>query len=73
MYNEIQRWNFFRAFPCRWVGPKLDCKLRDTLAVERVEIAHEMLELDDAFAPDSKDGEVSLWSKIADGVQAGLT
>lgn len=71
-YKEIQRWNFFRAFPCRWVGPKLDCRMRDTLAVERIEIAHEGLELDDAFAPDSQDGEASLWSKIADGVQAGL-
>ena len=69
-YNEIQRWNFFRAFPCRWVGPKLDCKMRDTLAVERIEIAHEGLELDDAYASDSS-GD-SFWSKFADGVQAGL-
>ena len=69
-YNEIQRWNFFRAFPCRWVGPKLDCMMRDTLAVERIEIAHEGLELDDAYASDSS-GD-SFWSKFADGVQAGL-
>ncbi len=69
-YNEIQRWNFFRAFPCRWVGPKLDCKMRDTLAVERIEIAHEGLELDDAYASDSS-GD-SFWSKFADGVQASL-
>ena len=45
--------------------------MRDTLAVDRIEIAHEGLELDDAYAPDSSGGD-SRWSKIADGVQAGL-
>ena len=44
--------------------------MRDTLAVERIEIAHEGLELDDAYASDSS-GD-SFWSKFADGVQAGL-
>lgn len=39
-------------------------------AAERIEIAHEGLELDDAYASDSS-GD-SFWSKFADGVQAGL-
>ncbi|MDY6968006.1 MAG: phage tail protein [Spirochaetota bacterium] len=48
MYNaggkEIKRWNFFRALPCRWVGPKLGKDVYG-VAIERVEIAHEGLEI----------------------------
>jgi len=44
--EEIKRWNFFRAFPCRWIGPALNVMDRRTFAVERVEIAHEWLEVD---------------------------
>lgn len=44
--EEIKRWNFFRAFPCRWIGPKLDYKDPSTFAVERIEIVHEGLEVD---------------------------
>lgn len=44
--EEIKRWNFFRGFPCRWVGPKLDAKDRSSFAVERIEIAHEGIEVD---------------------------
>lgn len=50
--EEIKRWNFFKAFPCRWVGPKLDTHDPNTFAVERIEIAHEGIEVDeneDAF------------------------
>lgn len=48
--NEVKRWNFFRAFPCRWIGPKLDYKDPSTFAVERIEIAHEGLEVDNDLA-----------------------
>lgn len=48
MYNahgdEIKRWNFFRALPCRWVGPKLSRDMQG-VAIERVEIAHEGIEI----------------------------
>ncbi|MGN0728055.1 phage tail protein [Treponema sp.] len=44
--NEIKRWNFFRAIPCRWIGPKLDCSCSNTFALERMEIAHEGIETD---------------------------
>ncbi|MBQ8680589.1 MAG: phage tail protein [Treponema sp.] len=49
--EEIKRWNFFKAFPCRWIGPKLDYKNKDTFAVERIEIAHEGLEVDNDSYP----------------------
>ena len=49
MYNaagkEVKRWNFYRAIPCRWVGPRLG-KDVEGIAVERIEIAHEGLEID---------------------------
>lgn len=44
--NELKRWNFFRAFPCRWIGPKLETNLGSDYAVERIEIAHEGLVVD---------------------------
>nr|MBP3283488.1 phage tail protein [Treponema sp.] len=44
--EEIKRWNFFRAFPCRWIGPSLTANDRRTFAVERIQIAHEWLEVD---------------------------
>lgn len=48
--NEIKRWNFFRAMPCRWIGPKLDCSCSNTFALERIEIAHEGIEVDNDLA-----------------------
>jgi len=45
--EELKRWNFFRAFPCRWVGPSLGQDING-VAIERVEIAHEGLELDES-------------------------
>ena len=39
--NEIKRWNFFRAFPCRWIGPQLEGTLGAQFALERIEITHE--------------------------------
>ena len=44
--NEVKRWNFFRAFPCRWIGPRLVTNLGSDFAVERIEIAHEEIEVD---------------------------
>lgn len=48
MYNsggdEVKRWNFYRALPCRWVGPKLGKNVHG-IAIERIEIAHEGLEV----------------------------
>ena len=44
--QELKRWNFFRAFPCRWTGPRLEANRRGEYAVERIEIAHEGLEVD---------------------------
>lgn len=58
--REIKRWNFFRAFPCRWIGPALNCRDRSTFAVERIEIAHEGLEVDN----DSEPQENNNWFHI---------
>lgn len=48
MYNskgdEIKRWNFYKAIPCRWVGPSLGHDIHG-VAIEKIEIAHEGLEL----------------------------
>ena len=49
--EELKRWNFFRALPCRWIGPKLDAKDRSSFAVERIEIAHEGIEVDNDAEP----------------------
>ena len=39
------------ALPCRWIGPKLDAKDRSSFAVERIEIAHEGIEVDNDAEP----------------------
>ena len=44
--NEIKRWNFFRAFPCRWVGPRLEATTGAQFALERIEITHEGIVVD---------------------------
>ena len=44
--KEVKRWNFFRAFPCRWIGPRLETNLGSDYALERIEIAHEGVVLD---------------------------
>jgi phage tail-like protein len=44
--NEIKRWNFFRAFPCRWIGPRLEANMGSDYAVERIEITHEGIVVD---------------------------
>jgi len=42
--TELKRWNFYKALPCRWVGPKLASNM-DGVAIERIEFVHEGLEL----------------------------
>lgn len=44
--NEVKRWNFFQAIPCRWVGPRLEGNMGAEFALERIEIAHEGLVVD---------------------------
>jgi phage tail-like protein len=44
--NEVKRWNFFQALPCRWVGPRLEAAMGAEFALERIEIAHEGLVVD---------------------------
>jgi len=44
--NEVKRWNFFRAFPCRWIGPRLETNMGSDYALERIEIAHEGIVVD---------------------------
>ena len=38
--EEIKRWDFHRAFPCRWKGPSLDV-YDNKYAIEMIEIAYE--------------------------------
>ena len=42
--KELMRWNFFRGWPCRWVGPNLSSD-DSAIAIEVMEIAHEGIEL----------------------------
>jgi phage tail-like protein len=42
--QEKMRWNFYRAWPCRWEGPKFDAE-KGIVSIETLEIAHEGLEL----------------------------
>ena len=44
--NEIKRWNFYRAFPCRWIGPRLVSSWGSNFAVERIEITREGISVD---------------------------
>jgi len=43
-HEEILRWNFYRAWPCKWEGPALNSKSSE-VAIETLEITHEGLEL----------------------------
>ena len=42
--NEVLRWNFFNAWPCKWEGPLLRAKSNE-VAIEALELAHEGIEL----------------------------
>jgi phage tail-like protein len=37
--EELQRWNFIKAYPVRWVGPTLDAN-NSMVAIETFELAH---------------------------------
>jgi phage tail-like protein len=41
--QPVARWDFRRAFPCRWTGPELNAT-QSQVAVESFELAHEGLE-----------------------------
>lgn len=41
--NECKRWNFFRAYPIRWIGPELKAD-SNSVAIESVELVHEGIE-----------------------------
>ena len=41
--HEQMRWNFVRAWPCRWRGPEFDAS-ESGVAVESLEIVHEGIE-----------------------------
>jgi phage tail-like protein len=43
-HNEVQRWNFINAWPCKWEGPALKATGNE-VAIEAIELAHEGLEL----------------------------
>ena len=58
--EEIKRWNFFRAFPVRWIGPRLEAKGGLSFPVERIEIAHEGIEVDN----DSETQENNNWLHV---------
>jgi len=47
---EVRRWNLIAAWPCEWSGALLDA-LGHELAIERLTLAFDRLELDDAPAP----------------------
>jgi len=36
---EFRRWNFYEAYPVKWVGPSLDAS-RSQVAVESIELVH---------------------------------
>lgn len=43
--NPVMRWNFVRAWPCKWTGPHLNAK-NNEIAIEMVEICHEGMSVD---------------------------
>jgi phage tail-like protein len=49
---EVRRWNLIAAWPCEWNGSPLDA-LGHELAIERLTLAYDRLELDNASAPAS--------------------
>jgi len=43
--NPVMRWNFVRAWPCKWIGPVLNAKSNE-IAIETLEICHEGISVD---------------------------
>ena len=44
--QEVMRWNFRRAWPCKWTGPGLNAATNE-IAMETLEICHEGIEIDE--------------------------
>jgi len=42
--NEVKRWNLFRVFPVKWIGPEFKAAASE-LAIETLELACEGIEL----------------------------
>ena len=38
--SPVSWWNFYRAFPVKWVGPQLDASQATMVAVEQIELVH---------------------------------
>lgn len=49
-HQEVMRWNFDRAWPCKWSGPGLNAK-NNEIAMETLEICHEGLSIDQQTGP----------------------
>ena len=67
--NEIKRWNFYNALPCKWIGPKLNARDPCTFAVERIEIAHEGIVCEDngvSCSKQPKEEKESVGNEIED-------
>lgn len=43
--NPVMRWNFIRAWPCKWTGSVLNAKCNE-VAIEILEICHEGMAID---------------------------
>jgi phage tail-like protein len=43
--EQVMRWNFRRAFPCKLTGPTLNAKSKE-VAIETLELAHEGLSIE---------------------------
>lgn len=43
--NPVMRWNFIRAWPCKWTGSVLNAKCNE-VAIEILEICHEGMVID---------------------------
>jgi phage tail-like protein len=43
--QEVMRWNFKRAWPCKWTGPAMKAAANE-IATEALEICHEGIEID---------------------------
>lgn len=42
--KEIQRWNFYEGWPCKWEGPQFNSS-QNSLAFEKIEIAYNYLKV----------------------------
>src|SRR5262245_8990653 len=38
--NPVLWWNFYQAYPSKWVGPQLDAAQTNSVAIEQIELVH---------------------------------